>query len=779
MGVYLYLHIFCKDKEYWKKRIDTVLEWDFGSFQAEGSIKDVVDFFRYKKVDCCIVNHMKSLFSEDDKVLNKILNGTTKSGGNSFIVRCPFCGKLHNFSAQTILKNNDIICQDCRKYYEKINMYGSLSSNIKGIENYWVFEKNTDTPDKVPFTSTGKDRCKTFTVICPNCGKEHNKTKNGIVKSGNVLCRSCALSKGYAKIDIENSLYNTYPAIAKMFDKGGNTVSSKDVYPSSNKVYNFKCTEGHIFEAMLNSMTRFECINSKYKGCPYCSGRKVVKELSFGYCSPNVASLWDYEKNNGVTPYDVMRSSGKEYWFKCKNGHSFYTSPNTISRSENSPYLGCKECRTGFTPGVNDLETIEPNIVRYWDNRNLKKPSEIKVDTQNKNNNVLYWMHCDKGHLYQQSACKIIKGFKNGIKSCPVCSGQILQQGVNDLLTLKPEVAEYWDYDRNSINPCDITPFSHKEAWFKCIICGDSFYSSVSDRSKSAGYCNHCASRYNQSLAEKEIIAWLTDLGYDVKTDLVLGDKNYKYDIYIPDKNFVIEYNGIYYHSEKKHNDRYYHYNKYMCCKSKGLSFMAVWEDDYKRDKDLVKKMILRKLGDSEELKNNARACSIVNCCKLDAYEFLNCNHIQGFVDMCSYVALTDKKGSMLAVLAYTISNNILFIKRYATSCILRGGFSKLLKYLETLYNVESVETFSDNAVSDGSLYSKLGFERVKELPPDYSYVYHGGKRIHKFNLRKSNFEKDVNLYYDSTLTERELADINNLYRIWDYGKVKWVKYCT
>ena len=146
---------------------------------------------------------------------------------------------------------------------------------------------------------------------------------------------------------------------------------------------------------------------------------------------------------------------------------------------------------------------------------------------------------------------------------------------------------------------------------------------------------------------------------------------------------------------------------------------------------------------------------------------------------MSSYIALRDSNGSIVAILAYTFSRGVLFIKRYATSCIVRGGFSKLLKYLEDTLNPSIVETFSDNGVSDGGLYNNLGFKHIKDISPDYSYVYHGGRRIHKFNMRKKNFEKDLNLYYNPNFTESELAEVNGLYKIWDYGKVKWVKYLS
>ena len=616
MAYYLYLGVFCEDKDYWKRGIDEKYNWNFLNFSAEGSIRDIVEYFRYRSIDKREVDYMLSLLSKEEVAYNVSVGGPGKVSYNCFVVRCPMCRRVHSLSAERVLSKNSIICTDC---------------------------------------------------------------------SG---------SKG----------------------------------------------------------------------------------LSFGSLYPRVSSLWDYEKNEGISPYDVQRGSGKKFWFKCKYGHSFYTSPNAISRSENSPYLGCNACRNELTVGFNDLVSVEPNIVNYWDDKNIKKPNEVKYDPNN-NSKELYWVHCDKGHLYQQSACKIIKGFKGGIKSCPVCSGQFLQEGANDLSHLRPDILKYWDYNKNTINPTEVTPHSHKEAWFKCINCDSSFCVSISNRSKSEGYCSECASHFTQSLAEKGLIEWLTSLGYVVRTDLRLGDRNYKYDIYIPEKNIVIEYNGIYYHSELKHNDRYYHYNKYMCCKDKGISFMAVWEDDYKRNSSFIKKSILRKLGDSKEVKVNARDCSIYNCSKIEALDFLSENHIQGFVNMCSYIALVDGNSRITAVLAYTYTRGVLHIKRYATSCILRGGFSKLLKHLEVSLRPAIVETFSDNGVSDGSLYSNLGFKPIKDIPPDYSYVYHGGRRIHKFNMRKKNFEKDLNLYYSPELTESQLAEANGLYRIWDYGKVKWVKY--
>lgn len=77
--------------------------------------------------------------------------------------------------------------------------------------------------------------------------------------------------------------------------------------------------------------------------------------------------------------------------------------------------------------------------------------------------------------------------------------------------------------------------------------------------------------------------------------------------------------------------------------------------------------------------------------------------------------------------------------------------------------------------VSDGGLYSASGFVADKELAPDYAYMVNG-IRQHKFGYRLKRFRADPSLLWAEGKTERELADLNNLTRIWDAGKMRWVK---
>ena len=82
--------------------------------------------------------------------------------------------------------------------------------------------------------------------------------------------------------------------------------------------------------------------------------------------------------------------------------------------------------------------------------------------------------------------------------------------------------------------------------------------------------------------------------------------------------------------------------------------------------------------------------------------------------------------------------------------------------------------------VSDGSLYSSTGFSIMGIVAPDYYYTDSSGSiRRHKFLYRKARFKSNPNLLFEEGLTERELADLNDLHRVYDAGKVKWYRSCN
>ena len=239
-------------------------------------------------------------------------------------------------------------------------------------------------------------------------------------------------------------------------------------------------------------------------------------------------------------------------------------------------------------------------------------------------------------------------------------------------------------------------------------------------------------------------------------------------DIFIPDKMIAIEINGVYWHSEiYKSND--YHETKRLKCSDIGIRLINLYEDDINDKWDLLQRFLLNALGVNKEERIFARKCDInynpdISECK----ELLNRYHIQGYASQNKALTLQHENETVAVML---FKGNVL--TRYATSKKVIGGFGKLLK----ASGFEEIITFIDLDTFQGDTYFKTGFAIDCYLKPDYKYVVNA-KRIHKFNFRLKKFREDPNLLYEEGLTEKQLAKLNNIPRIYDSGKyrLKWTK---
>ena len=132
----------------------------------------------------------------------------------------------------------------------------------------------------------------------------------------------------------ENSLMLSNPELTKEWDyiKNGNLRPEYVATNSGKKIW-WKCSKGHEWQATIDS-------RNNGRGCPYCSGNKVLTGYNdLQTLNPVLAKEWNYEKNNTLTPLDVMPNSGKKVWWKCSNGHEWQA---TINHRNNG--RGCPIC---------------------------------------------------------------------------------------------------------------------------------------------------------------------------------------------------------------------------------------------------------------------------------------------------------------------------------------------------------------------------------------------------------------------------------------------------
>lgn len=555
----------------------------------------------------------------------------------------------------------------------------------------------------------------------------------------------------------------TYPILAKEWAIDRNSVSLDSVTSGMNKKVWWVCQKNPKHEWVASVSNRAK----NGSGCPYCSGYKPFSgETDLATLRPDIAKEWHPSKNS-IQPNQVTVGTTKQVWWRCpaKETHEWLATVN----SRTNMGSGCPICTNkAVLAGDNDLETTHPHVLKSWNyHRNSILPSELVAGSSKK-----VWWVCQKNpkHEWVSPALRrAVLGY-----GCPICAGKKVLQGDNDLLSCFPYIAKEWHLEKNVFTPDTVTWGSKKSVWWKCDR-GHEWVSRIADRTVKGAGCRRCALN-GTSRAEQELFAFVQSLVLDAKLHDRSIAPNYEYDISIPSRKIAIEYNGVYWHSEQ-FKPKNYHRDKALAALEQGWQVITVWEDD---DPAIVRKMLAHKLGASTLPKYNARQLQIQSVSTKDATKFLDENHIQGSVGGSVRLGLYTTEPNLVALMVFKRRNNKgdYELVRYATSGIVRGGFSKLLAAFKR--NNESkwatIVSFSDRDVSDGGLYTNNGFVQGGEINPDYKYVVNG-RREHKFNFRKSRFKTDPALKFEGGLTERELAELNGLDRVYDAGKVRWICY--
>jgi hypothetical protein len=259
------------------------------------------------------------------------------------------------------------------------------------------------------------------------------------------------------------------------------------------------------------------------------------------------------------------------------------------------------------------------------------------------------------------------------------------------------------------------------------------------------------------------------------KVDAIHNTRNVidkELDIFIPSLNIAIEYCGLYWHSEEIVGKNY-HYDKYLQCKNAGIRLIQIFEDEWLERKEIVLQKIFHIIKKSTLERIFARKCKIVNVSLNDKKIFFEKFHLQG--DGPSSINLgLEYKNNLVAVAGFIKKKDDSYIlNRYTTSINVVGGFSKIIKNIPFYYKY--IDTFADLRWSNGDLYLNNGFVQTSFIKPDYSYCS-GEKRFHKFGFRHLHLKNKLK-NYDEKLSEYENCLLNNYYRIWDSGKLKFSLY--
>ena len=108
------------------------------------------------------------------------------------------------------------------------------------------------------------------------------------------------------------------------------------------------------------------------------------------------------------------------------------------------------------------MPLTDPALLKQWDR---EKNGDLTPDGVTYGSHRKVWWRCEKGHSWQaQIKSRTLLG-----AGCPVCVGRAVAPGVNDLTTLRPDLAAQWHPQRNlPLTPEHVAPGSHKRVWWRC-----------------------------------------------------------------------------------------------------------------------------------------------------------------------------------------------------------------------------------------------------------------------------------------------------------------------
>lgn len=317
---------------------------------------------------------------------------------------------------------------------------------------------------------------------------------------------------------------------------------------------------------------------------------------------------------------------------------------------------------------------------------------------------------------------------------------------------------------------------------FKCMVCNHKFnYTQNIFKDRKANICPKCYPRICSRISkgQQEVKNYIEQLGFTcIDNDRTIISP-LEIDIVINNSSIVVEYCGLYWHSEV-FKDKQYHFNKRQLCLDKGKHLISIFEIDWHENKDKIKRLLKILLLGSESI--GARKTQVNNITKQEAKVFLNKYHLQGFAGSFCYGLFY--KNELISVITLGKKRTIFGdrgqeyeLVRFSTTRSVIGGLNKMLMFAQKELQFNVLTSYCDLRYFNGRVYEKSGFTKEST---SIGYWYFDGKRLlHRFSCTKKRLleqarKKDIDTV--DTDTESTLYKKLGLLKIFDCGQVKYIK---
>lgn len=308
---------------------------------------------------------------------------------------------------------------------------------------------------------------------------------------------------------------------------------------------------------------------------------------------------------------------------------------------------------------------------------------------------------------------------------------------------------------------------------FLCLKCNKTFLDQTDHKPR----CLDCYPLYKGfSFMEKEIVSWLKE---EFKIINIIENSRkiippYGLDIYLPDYNLAIEFNGLFWHSELGNSkDSEYHKIKTELCSEKGIQLIHIFQDEWVGKQTILQSIIKSKLSKCKCF--FARKTMYREISRKEGADFFTNNHLQGNSDnIIRYFGLFYGQELTFVIGIGKSRYNKNYVYELIRSCsllntVVIGGFDKLMKNIPLK---GSIISYVDRRYFKGNSYKSWNY--IEKTSPNYYYLDRkkGIIRESRLKYQKHKLPKLFPDVYDKDLTEWEIMQLAGYDRIWDCGNL-------
>lgn len=282
-------------------------------------------------------------------------------------------------------------------------------------------------------------------------------------------------------------------------------------------------------------------------------------------------------------------------------------------------------------------------------------------------------------------------------------------------------------------------------------------------------YCIHCWTPARSSY-ENIILSMVPDsVKAEANSRNVIKPK--ELDIYFPEHNLAIEFDGEYWHQDSTSS-----LEKKWLCEQKNIRLINIFQHEF--DENKIKSVLYSALKLPPVKKVYARKCT-VKLLNNDMYDdFCNSNHLQSTARATVRLGLF-QDDELVQVMSFSKPR---FNRNYEWEMIREctknqyavvGGKEKLFSYFVKTYNPMSIISYCDQRWFSGESYLQLGFSLSHISKPSYFY-YRKNDILQRYQCQKHKLKSFLEKY-NPELTEADNMSLNGYMKFFDFGEKVFV----